>query len=68
MNHWLKLARFATTVPQVWSGGLLSRSGVWAAVMTHCVGEQSQVVRGIARPIPPKIKIAFALYPAFPAI
>lgn len=48
--------------------GLLSRSGVWAAVMTHCVGEQSQVVRGIARPIPPKIKIAFALYPAFPAI
>lgn len=26
--------------------GLLSRSGVLAAVMTHCVGEESQVVQG----------------------
>lgn len=43
--------------------GLHSRSGVKAAVMTHCVGEESQVVHGKA--YPQTFKAASVMYCIF---
>lgn len=55
MNHRVNLARFCYYSRSGLESGLLSRSGVEAAVMTHRVGEESWVVTEKNLPYPKKL-------------